>query len=223
MERQALVKILVKTVKQTQFQSLSLAAGNQTKNIALQLSQLIKFNALKRKRDQKVVNVRHWSSQITALPVYTGLLLHSRTREKSVIDKVSALGLSISYNRVDEIQSAITDQARQEYQTKGLVRPIQLADSVFTTVTIDNVDHNASSSTSKNHFYGKSISFFQHLDLPAANHQILFDLSSKALGGQRDFKLPSYYTEIPSVREVKSHFPTKTINSGKTKLQAHPV
>ena len=53
------MKILVKTVKQTQFQSLSLAAGNQTKNIALQLSQLIKFNALKRKRDQKVVNVRH--------------------------------------------------------------------------------------------------------------------------------------------------------------------
>ena len=78
------MKILIKTVKQTQFQSLSLAAGNQTKNIALQLSQLIKFNALKRKRDQKVVNVRHRLSQITALPVYTGLFLHSRTREKSV-------------------------------------------------------------------------------------------------------------------------------------------
>ena len=64
--------------------TVSLAAENQTKNIALQLSQLIKFNALKRQRqrDQKVVNVRHRSFQITALPVYTGLLLHSRSTEK---------------------------------------------------------------------------------------------------------------------------------------------
>ena len=39
--------------------SLSLAADNQTNNTALQLSQLIKFNALKRQQDQKVVNVHH--------------------------------------------------------------------------------------------------------------------------------------------------------------------
>ena len=37
--------------------SLSLAADNQAKNIALQLSQLIKFNARKRQQDQKVINV----------------------------------------------------------------------------------------------------------------------------------------------------------------------
>ena len=46
---------------------LFLAADNQTKSIALQLSQLIKFSALKKQRDQKVVHVRHPSSQITAL------------------------------------------------------------------------------------------------------------------------------------------------------------
>ena len=39
--------------------SLSLAADNQTKNSALQLSQLIKFIGLKRQQDEKVVNVRH--------------------------------------------------------------------------------------------------------------------------------------------------------------------
>ena len=48
--------------------------------------------------------------------------------------------------------------------------PIGLADSVFTTAAIDNVDHNASSSTSENHFHGTSISLFQHLDSLAANH-----------------------------------------------------
>ena len=84
--------------------------------------------------------------------------------KKSIIDKVSALGLSISYNRVDEIQSSITDQVCQEYQTKRLVHPFGLADSLFTTAAIDNVDHNASSSISKDHFHGTSISLFQHLD-----------------------------------------------------------
>ena len=55
--------------------------------------------------------------------------------------------MSISYNRVDEMQSAIADQVCREYQTKGLVRPIGLAESVFITAAIDNVDHNATFST----------------------------------------------------------------------------
>ena len=108
--------------------SLSLAADNQNKNTAFQLSQLIKFNALKRQQEQKVINVRHRSFQNTTLPVNTGLLLHSWTQKKSIINKVLTLGLSVSYNKVDEIQSAITDQVCQEYQTKGLVLPFGLAD-----------------------------------------------------------------------------------------------
>ena len=141
--------------------------------------------------------MHHRSSQITALPLYTSLHLHSRTRKNS---EVSTLGLSTSYSKGDEIQLAITDQASREYQTKGLVR---LAYSVFTTVAIDNVDLNPSSSTCKNHFYRTSISLLQHLDSLAANHQIVFDLSRKALGGQREFKLPSYYIEITPVGAVK--------------------
>ena len=100
---------------------------NQNKNTALKLSQLIKVNALKIQREQKV-DVRHRSFQNTALPVNTGLLLQSCTQKKSTINKVLTLGLSISYNKVDEIQSAITDHMCQGYQTKGLVRPIGLAD-----------------------------------------------------------------------------------------------
>ena len=53
----------------------------------------------------------HSSSQITALPFYTDFL----------INKVSTLGLSISYKKVDEIQPAITDEVCREYQKKGLV------------------------------------------------------------------------------------------------------
>ena len=38
-----------------------------------------------------------------------------------------------------------------------------------------------------------------------------------------DFKLPLYYTEITPAGVVKCHYPVKIINSGVTKLQAHPV
>ena len=41
-----------------------------------QFFQLIKFNTLKWQRDRRVVNVRHWFSQITALPFYTGVLIN---------------------------------------------------------------------------------------------------------------------------------------------------
>ena len=51
----------------------------------------------------------------------------------------------------------------------------------------------------------------------------MFDLTSKALGGQKHFKLPSYYTQITPFGAVKSHRPIKTLNSGVTKLQVHPV
>ena len=64
---------------------------------------------------------------------------------------------------------------------------------------------------------------FQHLDLLAANHQIVFALFSKAFGGQRDFKFPLHYIEITPAGAVKSHCPIKIINSGVTKVQAHPV
>ena len=50
--------------------SLSLAADNQTKNIVLQLSQLITLSALKRQRDQKVVMC------VIDLPNYCPSCLH---------------------------------------------------------------------------------------------------------------------------------------------------
>ena len=74
---------------------------NKTRDIALQIAQLVKFNAIKKVRESNVKNIRHSEIQETALPVYTGQLVHSQTRKKSIIDKLYSLGLSISYNRVD--------------------------------------------------------------------------------------------------------------------------
>ena len=75
------------------------------------------------------------------------------------------MGLSISYNRVDEIQTTLTKQICYKYQTDQLVRPPTLVDNEFTTAATDNVDHNATSNTASNHFHGTSTPLLQHGDV----------------------------------------------------------
>ena len=147
---------------------------NKTRDIALQIAQLVKFNAIKKVRESNVKNIRHSEIQETALPVYTGQLVHSQTRKKSIIDKLYSLGLSISYNRVDEIQSAMAEQACDQYRDEGLVCPPSLKRQMFTTAAIDNVDHNSTSNTSKSHFHGTSISLFQHPDVYTTSKHMNF-------------------------------------------------
>jgi hypothetical protein len=56
---------------------------------ALSISQLLMFNAIKRRRRQMTVDesvstvVRHVANRETPLPIYVGLMLHSSTRQKN--------------------------------------------------------------------------------------------------------------------------------------------
>ena len=68
-------------------------ANNQ---VAISLAQLIKFNIVKRKRRETRICPRHTLSQKTPLPVYLGLMIHSTTRVKGIIEKLAMLGLSIT-------------------------------------------------------------------------------------------------------------------------------
>ena len=49
---------------------------------ALLTYQLVKFNAIKGKREESVLHVRHRNSQETPLNVYTGLYIYSKTCKK---------------------------------------------------------------------------------------------------------------------------------------------
>ena len=75
------------------------------------------------------------------------------------------MGLSISYDRVDEIQTTLTKQICYKYQTDQLVRPPTLVDNAFTTAVIGNVYHNATLNTVSNCFHGTTMSLFQHEDV----------------------------------------------------------
>ena len=66
---------------------------------AVSISQLITFNAVKRPRTTLSANagqtpvIRHLQSQETPLPIYMGLMLHSATRKKKLIDRCFTIGL----------------------------------------------------------------------------------------------------------------------------------
>ena len=62
--------------------NISLLDDNKTRDIAIGLSQLVKFNAIKRKLEQSVLHVRHKNSQKTHLTVYIGFDIHSKIRKK---------------------------------------------------------------------------------------------------------------------------------------------
>ena len=74
---------------------------------ALSLAQLIKFNNVKHKHRETTIRPLHTLSQETPLPVYLGLMIHSKTRVKGLIEKLATLGLSITHNRVSEIQEQV--------------------------------------------------------------------------------------------------------------------
>ena len=62
--------------------SVSLLDDNKTRDIAVGLSQLVKFNIIKRKREQSVSYAGRKNSQETPLTVFIGLYIHSKTRKK---------------------------------------------------------------------------------------------------------------------------------------------
>ena len=70
------------------------------------------------------------------------------------------LGLSISYDRVLEVENELATAVCQDFEKKGDVVTAQLRKGLFTIGALDNVDNNTSSTTAKGSFHGTSISLF---------------------------------------------------------------
>ena len=104
---ESLLLLLRMIVEGTNINSESSYATNQA---ALSLAQLIKFNSVKCKRRETTIRPRHTLSQETPLPLYVGLMIHSKTRMEDVIEKLATLGLRFTYNRVSEIQEKVMKQ-----------------------------------------------------------------------------------------------------------------
>jgi len=71
------------------------------------------------------------------------------------------LGLSVSYDRILELENQITTSLCNITDEVGLVCPCLLHHDLFAVGALDNLDHNPSSMTSKQSFHRTGISLFQ--------------------------------------------------------------
>lgn len=82
------------------------------------------------------------------------------------------------------------------------VSPPKLRGDLFTNSTIDNIDHNKSSTTAQGLFHGTGISFFQHARHGAnrAERIRMTPLDKDHMASERGFgKLTQSYTDVPPV------------------------
>ena len=127
---------------------------------SLTICELLHYN-IKRKSATTMTATKRKVNE-SPLPLYIGLMIHSKTRKKGLIDELSTLGLSVPYKRVVEIQTNITKQLCKEYQDQETVCPPRLQEGLFTVTAIDNLDHNPTSTTASKSFHGTGISIFQY-------------------------------------------------------------
>ena len=185
---------------------------------ALSIAQLLKFNSVKHSRlgeSTKSSNIRHSTAQETPLPMYIGLVVHAHTRKRDLIDRLSNVGVSITYDRILRLSAQLGEAAIQQFNREQVVCPSKLRGGVFTTAAVDNIDHNPSSTTSKASFHGTGISLFQHPTFPGQGVDRSIEISGGSASQKTVGKLPNYYTDIQPVQSstIKTSIPPSTLES----------
>jgi hypothetical protein len=170
----------------------------------LTISQLVVFN-VKKKSSSKASSAskgRHSLEQEPPLPLYIGLNIHSLTRSKKIITQLYNLGMSVPYDRVDDLSSSLASAVCNQFEEEGVVCPLNLRHGIFTVGALDNIDHNPSSTTAQGSFHGTGISLFQFptsTDSVTSRHAITLPERSS-----REFSLPESYNTIPAVGDKTS-------------------
>jgi hypothetical protein len=169
----------------------------------LSVSQTVLFNCKKSKKKDSAAKVRHSSEHEPPLPLYIGLNVHTQTRSKKLITQLYELGLSISYDRILQIENQLATAVCRDMEKKGVVCPTQLRKGLFTASALDNLDHNPSSATAKGAYHGTGMSLFQSPTV--SNQGNAQDVMSLQPQSTKNFSLPDNYTIVPAVALKKEN------------------
>ena len=162
----------------------------------LSIAQTIVFNCKKNiKKSSSTVKSRHTVEYEPPLPLYIGLSVHTQTRSKKLIMELHALGLSISY---EQLENQLATAVCQDIEKKGVVCPAQLRKGLFTIGALDNLDHNPSSTTAKGSFHGTAISLFQSPTRSKMGH-LQDEICLASLEARKKHVLPDNFTVVPAV------------------------
>ena len=158
------------------------------------------FNVKKSTKKEAISKIRHDKARETPLAIYTGLMIHAKTRKRGLIEKLFSRGLCISYERIKEIKSALANSVCMQYERDGCVCPSRLKNDLFTVGAVDNIDHNPSARNAMESFNGTAISVIQ---FPTLEHKgtdrdaIAIDTNSD--NRNTNCQLPAEYSQVNPV------------------------
>ncbi|CAH0392073.1 unnamed protein product [Bemisia tabaci] len=194
-------------------------AENHARQEAITIAQLIHFN-MRVNAPVKAGSVRHTRSMETPFPTYLSLMLHSKTRKRDLVDTAHKFGIGISYDRVLQISSALSQSAVEYFKKMGVVCSPYLQKGHFVTGAVDNIDVNTSSTTAVSSFHGTAITLQQHFERGAQIEELKVTIP-EFLGSKAVPKLPSPYISISPLFLKKEDvaLPKHTYSQIQNKLQ----
>ena len=132
---------------------------NQT---SLTVSQLLAFNTTILTQNQSL-SLYHSRKREPPLPVYLAQMVHTKTRNLSIIRNLSKLGLCISKDRFAHVSVCMGNAVIEMNEQEGHVLPTNLRKGLFSTASVDNIDIETKSSTAFTSLHGTAASVNQHL------------------------------------------------------------
>ena len=172
---------------------------SSTPQVVLILSQFLKFNSFARCRGDSSHAIKHMERRETPLPQYLGVMIHTKTQIRELVDALFELGLCIYYDHVLNISTILGNNLCDQFEVEKIVCP-PTKEKPLHHFSIDNVDHNPSSTTAQDSFHGTGISIFQHPQNEASGeeHSSISSLrSSPSLSRCNLSQLPQSYTDVP--------------------------
>ena len=97
---------------------------------SLTISQSILFNF--KKCASSSSKSRHSLDREPPLPLYIGMMIHTETRSKKTVTELHDMGLSVSYDRILQLEDKLATAVCEDFRDKGVVVPAQLRCGVFT-------------------------------------------------------------------------------------------
>ena len=169
---------------------------------ALSIPQLLVFHSVKhvhKSHEQSGSRIRHTRERETPLPVYIALKLHGLTRKRNLVDVFYCLGMCVSYDRLLQLTSDMSNGICKQFETENVVCPPKMCHGLYTTSAVDNIDHNPSS-TSHDSFHGTCISIMQHPSCGSTGIDrgvVLINQDTTSSSTKTVAHLPTFYTSVP--------------------------
>ena len=131
------------------------------KQVMLTVSQLLRFNTFIRTRKDSSSSYQSTQRE-PLLSVYIVLIIHNKTGDLALIEKLSKLGLCIFKHRVSQLSISMRNTVIKANERDDMVLPMSLKLGVFSTASVHNIDVDIQSSLSTPSLDGTAASINQH-------------------------------------------------------------